>query len=114
MFNLFTSLIQTSIKNRGNRNDMLELFGSLEIKAEKKDLHFDLTAPKSLIEQVSENDRKDPNSPRNRMRQLRAERREREARGENPDDKGGSEGGSESKGEEPKPTEDSTTEKSDN
>ena len=51
MFNLFTNLIQTSIKNRGNRSDMLELFGSLEIKAEKNDLHFDLTAPKSLIEQ---------------------------------------------------------------
>lgn len=114
MFNLFTSLIQTSIKNRGNRNDMLELFGSLEIKAEKKDLHFDLTAPKSLIEQVSENDRKDPNSPRNRMRQLRAERREREARGENPDDEKSSSNGGELKAKEPKPSEDSTAEKSEN
>lgn len=84
-FNLFFGLMKTSVKNRGNRPDMLELLANAEIKAEKKDLHFDMTAPKTLLAQVSENDRKDPNSPRNRMRKMREERKEREARGEDPD-----------------------------
>lgn len=83
---------------------MLELFATLEIKAEKKDLHFDLTAPKSLIEQVSENDRKDPNSPRNRMRQARAAEREKAAKGEATGDekKSESEGSDEEKADEKK------------
>ncbi|MBY0588032.1 hypothetical protein K2X85_12700 [bacterium] len=83
MFNLFTGLMKTSIKNQGSRPDMLELFGNMEIKADKKDLKFNMTAPRTLLAQVSENDRKDPNSPRNRMKKMREERRKKEAAGEN-------------------------------
>lgn len=81
-FNLFFGLMKTSVKNQGSRPDMMELLSTAEIKANKKDLHFNMTAPKNLLSQVSENDRKDPNSPRNRMRRARQEREEREARGE--------------------------------
>ncbi len=86
MFNLFTNLMKTSIKNRGDRPDMMELFGNIEIKADKKDLKFNLTAPKELLATVSENDRKDPNSPRNRLKRYREEQRKKEEAGEGASD----------------------------
>lgn len=79
MFNLFTGLMQTSMKNQGDRSDMLEFFSSLEIKADGSDLRFNLTAPKTLIAQISQRERTDPNSGRNRMRRAREERLKREA-----------------------------------
>jgi hypothetical protein len=82
MFNLFTNLMKTSIKNRGDRPDMMELFGNIEIKADKKDLKFNLTAPRTLLATVSDNDRKDPNSPRNRLKRFREEQRKKEEAGE--------------------------------
>jgi hypothetical protein len=85
MFNLFTNLMKTSIKNQGSRPDMVELFGSMELKADKKDLKFNLTAPKTLLATVSENDRKDPNSPRNRLKRYREEQRKKEEAGETTD-----------------------------
>ena len=82
MFNLFTGLMKTSIKNQGSRPDMVELFSNIEIKADKKDLKFNMTAPRTLLAQVGENDRKDPNSPRNRLKRYREEQRKKEAAGE--------------------------------
>lgn len=63
------------VQNQRQRPDIVELMQTLEIKADKADLMFNLTAPKSMIAKLQSADRSDPNSPRNRFRRMREEER---------------------------------------
>jgi hypothetical protein len=83
-FNLFFGMMKGMMTDGGKRTDTAELLSTAEIKANKKDLRFNMTAPRTLLASVSENDRKDPNSPRNRMRRMRDEQRKKEEAGESP------------------------------
>ena len=112
-FDVFTKLVKTSMQNQdgGKRPDRMEFFENLEIKPRKKDLLFNVTAPSSLIKQLSENDRKDPNSPRNRVRRAREEERKRlEAEGGEPSGTDDADGSSKDSSESGKPSDDESPE----
>lgn len=79
VFEFLVNGMKIWIQNQRERPDIVELLQTLEVKADKADLMFNLTAPKTMIAKLQANDRSDPNSPRNRFRRAREEQRKAEA-----------------------------------
>lgn len=85
LFEFLVNGMKIFVANQQKRPDIVELMDTLEIKAQKSDLLFTLTAPKDMISKLQTADRNDPNSPRNRFRKAREEeRKRRESGGESP------------------------------
>lgn len=87
LFQFLVNGMKVWVQNQRERPDVVEILSTLEIKASKSDLLFNVTASRETVAKLQANDRADPNSPRNRMRRQREEARRQQESAEAPEER---------------------------